>query len=1676
MAASNVGLAIWAAPGMKVHLQALLKISELPPRARMATWQKQRTEIMTWVTEHVSELQEIPDSLGSLTDALIAAELFSVDASGALILGAWPAEPGAWATRKAAEMEKLDAVLEWAQAMLALRVPVPASAALGTVTGGGGASGGGGAPTSSAPASAGGSGAGASAGGGPGGGAPSGAAGAHGGLGTGTIATAIAASGAGASVLVPSTTATIVGTGGTTGSAAGGGPGGGAPAGAAGAHGALSVGTVASATAASGAAAVADPQSIAAAIAAAIGAKLDAFGERLASLEAQRSAAGGAPVALSGVEPPEAKELRCAIRDSVATAEDWDMPRCVQACTDLVHEAATLRPQLTALRGVHPFGKAPMRTLEAHAFEPLVFILPELRVEECELDELPPGSEATLEHWRAFVHLLQARVGEFQRFVKSHVPTLPVSDVMVPTFFRKRKRVSFTQEEEEARAAGGGHGALPVLDHARRGHLAALGEGFRTVNEEQLARALRGELAPEDVVRPPGAGPPLTAIPSRGPLAGIDLVVSPVQRLLQEDEGKLKLKDGELTVVPKKKKCKDFAEWERGFLRVLCEAPVESRDDLVDFIEWARTIAAEFSFHHFSEFYEHLVRQVQRSATGISLDGYDRVWRVYRQANNLQEKKPKAPRDRYTWRRDAAEKTTVPDDAGGGKGKGKGAGGRGGGGRGGRGGRGEGLIPAVAVPLEEPASSKGAPAGAEGVPALPPDPMVGACAELILEQPVVVEASGAVDAQEGCGPPDVGDGGGVPLVPPCGVDMHGSWWTGVMPDEFIPVWDVLGGPRRHGRAPMAWETERLAPLPVTQLSPDTWASPSEPWRVRVSTRWPLLRDEILRRATVETMEACGTSEGERRCYEEECLRVGCMVPTLTRRAHIVAAAFSGWHDVDFLVRCAACGAGWPSEEIELDEPYRVPNYVGPEHVDVMREELRREQDAGHIFLAGWRLPLGVIALNMVEKVRKGKVKYRPVSDYSRPADVGVNARIELEHDEFTTVKEAYGMLRPGYWMVKVDLESAYRSLGVASQFWPHQCFEFDDVRWMDARAPFGNRALPGIFMRWTRAIVAWMRARGYPTVGYLDDFFCVLPTKQEAEEAMMLLVEFVTFLGFQVNSAKCEEGQVLEFLGVLLDTSGEVCTASISEERIGVVVQQAGALRAQAARGMVARRALESLLGLLAFCSHVVWGLSLYTRRGFSFLAATTSRRMVRLPRPVMDDLSVLEQVVRRYNGRKVQLERRLVDQRHFATDASGTLGFGGIWERLFFMLSWDDLARLPQRPWFPRRGDCPSSWSINYLELFAVWWALVLWGHRMSGTTVVVRIDNQSAMYQVGSWWGPVAYLPLLRQIFFVCAQHDIRLQPVYITTKDNLLADLLSRLDMPSFLAERKAFLRADIWRQDRDDWMVCPKFDGHNAWGNLPFSIMFAILKNFLKCKRRQQWGTAACFLELQREAERYRAEALAPETRRCYGTGVRAFVTFCITFACLGCLEPLLPATDETLCMFVTFCSWFVQPGTIKNYLAGVRQLHLQRGHEWVPVAARHAVAATLQGVKRCWGKPPRPVMPLTSADLAKMAVLISSHDLGQEALWAAILVGFFGLFRKDNLTTGKAGAWNTRGSLLCPVRALMRLMERTAGRQGDSALFVMEKDWVEAAAEEASEFQRGTCYPLPQASEARPERL
>ncbi|KAK3234414.1 hypothetical protein CYMTET_55356 [Cymbomonas tetramitiformis] len=85
--------------------------------------------------------------------------------------------------------------------------------------------------------------------------------------------------------------------------------------------------------------------------------------------------------------------------------------------------------------------------------------------------------------------------------------------------------------------------------------------------------------------------------------------------------------------------------------------------------------------------------------------------------------------------------------------------------------------------------------------------------------------------------------------------------------------------------------------------------------------------------------------------------------------------------------------------------------------------------------------------------------------------------------------------------------------------------------------------------------------QGASIVGYLDDFFLV-GSFEEVQEFMWLLHEFVVFLGFEVNADKCEgPGQCLEFLGIELSTADEVCTASISADRMLVVQAKVDEIR-----------------------------------------------------------------------------------------------------------------------------------------------------------------------------------------------------------------------------------------------------------------------------------------------------------------------------------------------------------------------------------------------------------------------------------------------------------------------------------------------------------------------------------
>jgi len=280
------------------------------------------------------------------------------------------------------------------------------------------------------------------------------------------------------------------------------------------------------------------------------------------------------------------------------------------------------------------------------------------------------------------------------------------------------------------------------------------------------------------------------------------------------------------------------------------------------------------------------------------------------------------------------------------------------------------------------------------------------------------------------------------------------------------------------------------------------------------------------------------------------------------------------------------------------------------------------------------------------------------------------------------------------------------------------------------------------------------------------------------------------------------------------------------------------------------------------------------------------------VPKPLWNqliiDLAWWCTAVRAYNGLAVQVGvPRLVPSSFFSTDACTSWGMGGFFDGRWFSVSWEVIRRMPQTGFFPFREGCPESGMINYLELFAIYWALRLWGYLLRGFCIPARCDNTVACVMVGDLRGTLPHVPLLKEILRLQLHYDVRFKVRYIDTKANILSDLCSRDEMDAFQIERASWLKQDVRQADFEDYQLAPpeaqsldeqvgpfnvaaccdvwganshfmKFwtkemdcrlqdwDGLNVLCNPPFSIILSILIHFLRCKLRCPVGTSACFI--------------------------------------------------------------------------------------------------------------------------------------------------------------------------------------------------------------------------------------
>lgn len=406
-------------------------------------------------------------------------------------------------------------------------------------------------------------------------------------------------------------------------------------------------------------------------------------------------------------------------------------------------------------------------------------------------------------------------------------------------------------------------------------------------------------------------------------------------------------------------------------------------------------------------------------------------------------------------------------------------------------------------------------------------------------------------------------------------------------------------------------------------------------------------------------------------------------------------------------------------------------------------------------------PLGIVP--------KSNGKWRRIHHLSHPRGSSVNCNIAEEHGalEYTTFDDAVMAVietGQGALLIKRDLADAFRHIPVAESDWWLLGFSWKNVYFVERFLPFGLRTSPYLFDLFAKGLNWILITAGWQTLHYLDDFFAVLDSVLSADAYESFFSSICAKLGFKINGKKSVRGTCVEFLGIEIDTIA--MEARLPEEKL---LKAKTWVRKTLQENQISRDDLRSLLGFLSFAAKVVIPGRVFLRRLFN--ALSKYQRIYCLNAEMKADLIWWDKFFPQWNGvrilRSVESRRRI----NLWTDASGSFGIGG------YYLNESESVPSTQQAFSIRLHTRLRMRHITVKEMMAVLHALQKWGHVFEGTRLVIHGDNTGVVNGLEnlSIRGPA--LDALREAIMILAVRDIVIESHWLPSKENSLADLLSR-----------------------------------------------------------------------------------------------------------------------------------------------------------------------------------------------------------------------------------------------------------------------------------------------------------
>ena len=445
------------------------------------------------------------------------------------------------------------------------------------------------------------------------------------------------------------------------------------------------------------------------------------------------------------------------------------------------------------------------------------------------------------------------------------------------------------------------------------------------------------------------------------------------------------------------------------------------------------------------------------------------------------------------------------------------------------------------------------------------------------------------------------------------------------------------------------------------------------------------------------------------------------------------------------------------------------------------------------------------------------------------------------------------------YMFTIDLKSGYHHLDIHPDFWEYLGFEWQGKYYCFTQLPFGLASACWAFSLLTKTALRAIREKLHVRCsGYLDDSIYAHQDPAALQVLKHQVLDMFKQFGFVVNLKKSQldVSRAKKYLGMIVHTdANQFEVPADKRERL-----MEGIKAALSSPRQVHVRDLARVKGRLMSMSWAFGPMvKLFTKEmDKAILTAASWDSFVALHPECVHELEFWHGSYAIFHGRQ-QIWRDTSFDVLVHTDAAGkdrfSYGGWGGWHG-----QGDELQTARGR-W----GAEPAGRSSTWQELQAITLCLQSFNRygELRGKNIQLNTDSFNAFLAIQKASVRVpANVQLIKQLFWYCYEHDIRLAAAWIPRAENQLADTLSKWvdkndwrihpDVFAMLTQRWGAFDIDLFASHTNH--VVPKYFsqchtpdtvgvnafafvwGRACWANPPFCLIGKVFQHAKRCGAR------------------------------------------------------------------------------------------------------------------------------------------------------------------------------------------------------------------------------------------------